>query len=185
MWRYLPKLSSASSTYGMLRPILVFPKKFSRKAAIRPIVCKIRYTLVVRSIFTDCPTLFLEHYCEILLNMSEISAVIKTEILQGPKSTLCLFIIWEYIVLWNLINVWGNSTWIKLLTFYDPSTTWFYKLYKTLQISCNLMKKIYNNGTKSYYTICNIYQNQITTENVNFPITKVIILVFHRFFCEA
>ena len=43
MWRYLPKLSSASSTYGMLRPILVFPKKFSRKAAIRPIVRKIRY----------------------------------------------------------------------------------------------------------------------------------------------
>ena len=38
MWRYLPKLSSVSSTYGMLRPILVFPKKFSRKAAIRPIV---------------------------------------------------------------------------------------------------------------------------------------------------
>jgi hypothetical protein len=35
MWRYLPKLSSVSSTYGMLRPILVFPKKFSRKAAIR------------------------------------------------------------------------------------------------------------------------------------------------------
>ena len=24
MWQYLPKLSSASSTYGMLRPILVF-----------------------------------------------------------------------------------------------------------------------------------------------------------------
>ena len=35
---YLPKLSSASSTYGMLRPILVFTQKFSRKAAIRPIV---------------------------------------------------------------------------------------------------------------------------------------------------
>ena len=35
---YLPKLSSASSTYGMLRPILVIPKKISRKAAIRPIV---------------------------------------------------------------------------------------------------------------------------------------------------
>ena len=32
--RYLPKLSSASSTYGMLRPILVF----TQKAAIRPIV---------------------------------------------------------------------------------------------------------------------------------------------------
>ena len=43
MWRYLPKLSSASLTYGMLRPFLVFPKKFSRKAAIRPIVRKIRY----------------------------------------------------------------------------------------------------------------------------------------------
>ena len=38
MRRYLPKLSSASSTYGMLRPILVFPKNFCRKAAIRPIV---------------------------------------------------------------------------------------------------------------------------------------------------
>jgi hypothetical protein len=36
MWWYLHKLSSASSTYGMLRPILVFPKKFIRKAAIRP-----------------------------------------------------------------------------------------------------------------------------------------------------
>jgi hypothetical protein len=43
MWRYLPKLSLASSTYGMLLPILVFPKKFCRKAAIRPIVRKIRY----------------------------------------------------------------------------------------------------------------------------------------------
>jgi hypothetical protein len=43
MWRYLPKLSSVSSTYGMLWPILVFPKKFSRKAAIQPIVRKIRY----------------------------------------------------------------------------------------------------------------------------------------------
>jgi hypothetical protein len=42
MWRYLHKLSSASSTYGMLRPILVFPKKFSRKAANRPIIRKIR-----------------------------------------------------------------------------------------------------------------------------------------------
>ena len=43
MWRYLPKLSLVSSTYGMLRPILVFPKKFCRKAAIQPIVRKIRY----------------------------------------------------------------------------------------------------------------------------------------------
>jgi hypothetical protein len=40
MWRYLPKLSSVSSTFGMLRPILVFPKKFCRKAAYQPIVRK-------------------------------------------------------------------------------------------------------------------------------------------------
>ena len=40
-----PSYQSASSTYGMLRPILVFPQKFSRKAAIGPIVRKIRYMI--------------------------------------------------------------------------------------------------------------------------------------------
>ena len=49
MWRYLPKLSLAFSTYGMIRPILVFPPKIlpkSSNSTYRPIVRKIRYIYV-------------------------------------------------------------------------------------------------------------------------------------------
>ena len=84
MWRYLPKLTSASSTYGMLRPILVFPKKFSRKAAIRPIVRKIRYNI--------CP---------------EKSLILFNKKVYEP----CGWSISKNLLLWNCLAKWTEIWW--------------------------------------------------------------------------